>query len=320
MSQINDVTIIGSGPAGYTAALYAGRARLRPTILEGSVTSGGSLMNTTVVENFPGFPGGVDGPELMASMRAQALRFDVDVVSDDVVEVDLGSDVKVAVDSSGRRHLSRTVILCMGSNYRELGVPSEPRLAGAGISWCATCDGAFFPGVDIAVVGGGDSAMEEALFLTKFAGRVFVVHRRGSLRASRVMVERARASRKIEFLWHAEVVDVLGDEAVEGVLIRNVLTDVRRTLPVGAVFVAIGHEPRSALVRGQVACDSDGYVRVEHPSTKTNVPGVFAAGDLVDRTYRQAVTAAGTGCQAALDMERFLAGTTARSQLIEQQH
>ena len=307
MTEVRNVVVIGSGPAGYTAAIYAARARLAPIVLEGSVTAGGALMTTTDVENFPGFADGVMGPELMEAMRAQAERFGAEIVTDDAVEVDLTGPVKTVRDGSGREYRARTVILAMGSGYRELGVEGEKRLSGHGVSWCATCDGFFFREQEIAVVGGGDSAVEEATFLTRFAKKVYVIHRRDELRASKVMQERAFANDRIEFIWNAEVVEVLGDQQNSGVRLRDTRTGHERELAVSGLFVAIGHDPRSELVRGQVRTDNEGYVLVDHPSTRTNVAGVFAAGDLVDHIYRQAVTAAGTGCQAALDAERYLA-------------
>ena len=307
MTDIGNLIIIGSGPAGYTAAVYAARARLNPVVLEGSVTWGGALMNTTDVENYPGFRDGIMGPELMEQMRAQAERFGAQIITDDAVDVDLTGDVKVVKDGSGNEYRTRAVILATGSGYRELGLENEKRLSGHGVSWCATCDGFFFREQDIAVVGGGDSAMEEATFLTRFARKVYVIHRRAELRASKVMQERAFANDKIEFVWDSEVVDVLGDDKVNGLVVRNLKTGQEDKLDVTGLFVAIGHDPRSELVRGQVDVDDEGYVLVEHPSTRTNLPGVFASGDLVDHTYRQAVTAAGTGCQAALDAERYLA-------------
>ena len=306
MTDVRNLVIIGSGPAGYTAALYAARARLDPVVLEGSVTWGGALMNTTDVENYPGFRDGILGPDLMESMRAQAERFGAELITDDAVEVDLTGDIKVVRDGSGNEYRARAVILAMGSRYRELGLANEKRLSGHGVSWCATCDGFFFRDQDIAVVGGGDSAMEEATFLTRFAKNVHVIHRRDELRASKVMQERAMANEKIDFQWNTEVTDVFGTEKVSGVRLRDTNTGAERTLDVNGLFVAIGHDPRSELVVGQVDLDSEGYVIVDHPSTRTNLPGVFAAGDLVDHTYRQAVTAAGTGCQAALDAERYL--------------
>ena len=306
MTEIRDVIIIGSGPAGYTAALYAARARLHPLVFEGSVTAGGALMNTTDVENFPGFPDGVLGPDLMDAVRKQAERFGAELVAEDVTEVDLAGTpkvIKVGVDT----HLARTVIIATGSGYRELGVPGEKRLSGHGVSWCATCDGFFFRDQDIAVVGGGDSAIEEATFLTRFARSVTVVHRRDALRASRIMQDRAMANETIRFAWNSEVVEVLGDDRVSGVVLRDVRTGEMSTLAITGLFVAIGHDPRSELFTGKLATDADGYLLVEHPSTRTAVDGVFGAGDVVDRTYRQAVTAAGTGCAAALDAERWLA-------------
>jgi thioredoxin reductase (NADPH) len=306
VSEVRDVIIIGSGPAGYTAALYAARANLRPLVLEGSVTSGGALMNTTDVENFPGFPDGVLGPDLMDAIRKQAERFGAELVADDVTEVDLGASPKV-IRAGSAEYLARTVIIATGSGYRELGVPSEKRLSGHGVSWCATCDGFFFRDQDIAVVGGGDSAMEEATFLTRFARSVTVIHRRDSLRASKIMQDRALSSPKIRFAWDSEVTEVLGDDRVAGLRLRNLKTGEVSTLPVTGMFVAIGHDPRSELFAGKLATDPDGYLLVDQPSTRTAVDGVFAAGDVVDRTYRQAVTAAGTGCAAALDAERWLA-------------
>jgi len=305
--SVRDVVIIGSGPAGYTAAVYAARARLAPVLLEGSVTAGGALMNTTEVENYPGFADGILGPDLMDQMRRQAERFGAELVTDDAVEVSLDGPVKRVVDGSGRTYQSRAVILAMGSGYRELGLPEEKRLSGHGVSWCATCDGFFFRDQEIAVVGGGDSALEEATFLTRFASRVHVVHRRDSLRASKVMQERALADPKITFEWNSTVVGIGGDDQVRAVTLADTRSGAQRELPVTGLFIAIGHDPRSDLVRGQVTLDDQGYVLVEAPSTRTNLPGVFAAGDLVDHTYRQAITAAGTGCAAALDAERYLA-------------
>ena len=306
MTEIRDVIIIGSGPAGYTAALYAARARLRPLVFEGSVTAGGALMNTTDVENFPGFPDGVLGPDLMDAVRKQAERFGAELVADDVTEVDVRVTPKV-VKTGNDTHLARTVIIATGSGYRELGVPGEKRLSGHGVSWCATCDGFFFRDQDIAVVGGGDSAIEEATFLTRFARSVTVIHRRDALRASKIMQDRAMTNEKISFAWDSEVVEVLGDDRVSGARIRNTKTDETSTLAITGLFVAIGHDPRSELFVGQLPTDTDGYLLVEQPSTRTTADGVFAAGDVVDHTYRQAVTAAGTGCAAALDAERWLA-------------
>ena len=309
VSAIHEVIVIGSGPAGYTAALYAARAQLKPLVFEGSVTSGGALMNTTDVENFPGFSGGIQGPDLMDAMRKQAERFGAELLAEDVTEVDLTADPKRVI-SEGETYLARAVIIASGSRYRELDVPGEKRLSGHGVSWCATCDGFFFREQDIAVVGGGDSAMEEALFLTRFATTVTVIHRRDELRASKIMQERAFANPKIKFRWNSEISEVLGDKKITGVRLRDTVTGEQSELAVGGVFVAIGHDPRSELFTGQLATDSEGYLTVEQPSTRTAVPGVFACGDVVDHTYRQAVTAAGTGCAAALDAERYLSGGT----------
>ena len=307
MSDVRDVIIIGSGPTGYTAAIYTARAQLNPLVFEGAVTAGGALMNTTEVENFPGFRDGIMGPALMEEMRAQAVRFGAEMVTDDVVDVQLDGDIKTVRDGSGREYQARSVILAMGSGYRELDLPNEKRLSGHGVSWCATCDGFFFRDQDIAVVGGGDSALEEATFLTRFAKSVTLIHRRDSLRASKIMQERAFNDPKIQFAWNSEVVDILGDAKVSGVVLKDTVTGETRELPITGLFIAIGHDPRSELVKGKVAVDDNGYVLVEAPSTRTNVAGVFAAGDLVDHTYRQAITAAGTGCSAALDAERYLA-------------
>jgi thioredoxin reductase (NADPH) len=307
VSDIHDVIVIGSGPAGYTAALYAARALLKPLVFEGSVTAGGALMTTTEVENYPGFPDGILGPDLMDAMRKQAERFGARLVAADVTGADLRAEPK-RVTVEGETYLARAVIIASGSRYRELGVPGEKRLAGHGVSWCATCDGFFFRDTDIAVVGGGDSAMEEALFLTRFARSVTVVHRRDALRASKIMQERARANPKIRFRWNSVVTEVLGDGKVTGLRLRDTKTGEESTLEAAGVFIAIGHEPRSELFAGQLATDPDGYLLVQPPSTRTAIPGVFACGDVVDRTYRQAVTAAGTGCAAAIDAERYLAG------------
>jgi thioredoxin reductase (NADPH) len=306
VTDVRDIIIIGSGPAGYTAALYAARARLNPLVFEGSVTSGGALMNTTDVENFPGFPDGILGPDLMDQLRKQAERFGAELVADDVTDVDLKADPKV-VHVGEDSYRAKSVIIASGSAYRELGVPGEKELSGHGVSWCATCDGFFFRELDIAVIGGGDSALEEATFLTRFAKSVTVVHRRDTLRASKIMQDRAMANPKIRFVWDSEVVRVLGDDRVTALALRNVKTGEESTLPVGGMFVAIGHDPRSELFAGQLETDPDGYLLVDSPSTRTAIDGVFAAGDVVDRTYRQAVTAAGTGCAAALDAERWLA-------------
>ena len=308
MSDIQDVVIVGSGPAGYTAAIYAARAQLKPIIYEGSVTAGGALMNTTEVENFPGFPTGVMGPELMESMRKQVERFDCKIVTDDIVEMKLTGDIKEVTDGSGNTVKAKSVILAMGSAYKEIGLPNEKRLSGRGVSWCATCDGFFFREQVIAVVGGGDSAMEEANFLTRFASKVVLIHRRDSFRASKIMIERAQANPKIEFLMNHEVIDVLGEDKVVGLKVRNTVSGEESIKDFTGLFVAIGHLPRSELIVGQVDLNAEGYVNVVGRSTNTNIPGVFACGDLVDFTYRQAITAAGSGCQAALDAERFLAG------------
>lgn len=306
---MREVIIIGSGPAGYTAAVYAARAQLKPLVFEGAVTAGGALMNTTEVENFPGFEHGIMGPQLMENMRAQALRFGAELITDDVVSVDLDGSVKTVTDGSGNTHQAKSVILAMGSAYRELDVPNEKRLSGHGVSWCATCDGFFFRGQTIAVIGGGDSAVEEATFLTRFAEKVYLVHRRDELRASRIMAERAHNDPKIEFVWNSKVVDVVGDDQVSGLLLEDTNTGAQRTLDVTGVFVAIGHDPRNSLVKGKVELDDAGYVVVQGRTTNTSVEGVFAAGDLVDHTYRQAITAAGSGCAAALDAERWLAAS-----------
>ena len=307
MSELREVIIIGSGPAGYTAAVYAARAQLKPLVFEGAVTAGGALMNTTEVENFPGFAEGIMGPALMESMRAQAERFGAELITDDATAVDLAGDIKSVTDGSGRTFTAKSVILAMGSGYRELGLPNEKRLSGHGVSWCATCDGFFFRDQDIAVVGGGDSALEEATFLTRFANTVTLIHRRDGLRASQIMQERALSNPKIRFAWNSAVDDVLGDKKVSGLVLRDTNTGQTRELAVTGLFIAIGHDPRSELLLGQLALDDAGYVVVDAPSTRTSVPGVFACGDLVDHTYRQAITAAGTGCAAALDAERYLA-------------
>jgi len=307
VSGVRDVIIIGSGPAGYTAAIYAARANLQPLMFEGSVTAGGALMNTTDVENFPGFPDGIMGPALMDDLRKQAEKFGAELVSDDVTDVDLTGATKIVRDSAGNSFQAKSVILAMGSGYRKLGVKGEDRLSGHGVSWCATCDGFFFRDQHIAVVGGGDSAVEEATFLTRFASRVTVIHRRDELRASKIMVDRALANDRLEFAWNSEVAEILGEDKLEGVVLRDTQSGQPRTLDATGLFVAIGHDPRSELVRGQVDLDDAGYVLVDGRSTATNVAGVFACGDLVDHVYRQAVTAAGTGCAASLDAERYLA-------------
>ena len=306
MSEVENLVIVGSGPSGYTAAIYAARAQLNPIIYEGSVTAGGALMNTTEVENFPGFVDGIMGPDLMDAMRKQAKRFGANLITDDIVEMDLSGPIKVLKDGSGNTVKAKTVILAMGSAYREIGLENEKRLSGRGVSWCATCDGFFFRDQTIAVVGGGDSAVEEATFLTKFASKVVLIHRRDSLRASKIMAERAFANPKIEMLWNTEVIDVLGAEKVEALSLKNTVTGEVSKRDFTGLFVAIGHDPRNELIKGQITLDTEGYVVVENGSTRTNLTGVFACGDLVDHTYRQAITAAGTGCQSALDAEKFL--------------
>jgi thioredoxin reductase (NADPH) len=305
-SDVRNVIIIGSGPAGYTAALYAARANLHPLVIGGAVSGGGALMTTTDVENFPGFPDGIMGPDLMFAMRAQAERFGAEVLDDDATSVDLTADIKtVSTDSTTYR--AKAVIVATGSSYRYLGLENEQRLLGHGVSACATCDGFFFRGQDIAVIGGGDSAVEEATFLTRFADTVTLIHRRDALRASKIMQDRALSNPKIRFLWNTVVTDVLGDDKVSGLALRSVKSDETSELPVTGMFVAIGHDPRSELFKGQLDMDDAGYLLVAHPSTKTNIPGVFASGDVVDHIYRQAVTAAGTGTAAALDAERYIA-------------
>jgi thioredoxin reductase (NADPH) len=307
-ADTREAIVIGSGPAGYTAAIYLARAQLKPLVFEGAVTAGGALMNTTDVENFPGFADGIMGPELMDNLRKQAERFGAELVTDDVTEVDLTCYPKV-VKVGADTYYAKSVVLAMGSAYRELGVPGEKELSGHGVSWCATCDGFFFREQDIAVIGGGDSAIEEATFLTRFARSVTLVHRRDSLRASKIMQERAYANEKIKYVWDSEVVEAIGaDGKLTAVRLRNLKTGEESDLPVTGLFIAIGHDPRSELVRHQVELDAGGYVLLQRlHSTETNVPGVFASGDLVDHTYRQAITAAGSGCAAALDAERWLA-------------
>ena len=302
-----DVVIVGSGPSGWTAAVYAARAALQPVLIAGSVTVGGALMNTTEVENFPGFPQGLMGPDLMERMQEQAERFGTRVVYDDAVSAELTGDVKTITTGGGQTFRARSVILSTGSAYRELGLESEKRLSGHGVSWCATCDGAFFRDRDVAVVGGGDSALEEATFLTRFASSVTVLHRRESLRASKIMVERAENDPKIRFTWNVEVAEVLGDQKVSGVRLRDTVTGQHSEVELAGLFVAIGHDPRVDLFAGQVNLDHHGYVGVEGRSGRTNLSGVFACGDVVDHEYRQAITAAGSGCAAALDAERYLA-------------
>ncbi|MBV2354835.1 thioredoxin-disulfide reductase [Streptomyces sp. J2-1] len=307
MSDVRNVIIIGSGPAGYTAALYTARASLKPLVFEGAVTAGGALMNTTEVENFPGFRDGIMGPDLMDNMRGQAERFGAELIPDDIVSVDLTGEIKTVTDTAGTVHRAKAVIVTTGSQHRKLGLPNEDALSGRGVSWCATCDGFFFKDQDIAVIGGGDTAMEEATFLSRFAKSVTIVHRRDTLRASKAMQERAFNDPKIKFVWDSEIAEVQGDQKLAGLKLRNVKTGELSDLPVTGLFIAIGHDPRTELFKGQLDLDEEGYLKVAAPSTRTNVTGVFGAGDVVDHTYRQAITAAGTGCSAALDAERFLA-------------
>ena len=304
--DVSDVIIIGSGPAGYTAAVYAARAQLSPILFEGAVTAGGALMNTTEVENFPGFPEGIMGPALMENMRAQAVKFGANIITDDVTSADLTGPIKVVTDGNGTTYRARAVIVATGSSYRELGLENEKRLSGHGVSWCATCDGFFFRDQDIAVVGGGDSAVEEATFLTRFAKSVTMIHRRDELRASKIMAERAFNDPKISFAWDSEVIDLHGENKLSSVTLRNLKTGDTSELAVTGLFIAVGHDPRSELFKGQLDLDEGGYVLTGNGTTATNLEGVFACGDVVDHTYRQAITAAGSGCSAALDAERYL--------------
>ncbi|MFJ8360632.1 thioredoxin-disulfide reductase [Streptomyces sp. NPDC093984] len=317
MSDVRNVIIIGSGPAGYTAALYTARASLKPLVFEGAVTAGGALMNTTEVENFPGFQDGIMGPELMDNMRAQAERFGAELVPDDIVSADLTGEIKTVTDTAGTVHKAKAVIVATGSQHRKLGLPNEDALSGRGVSWCATCDGFFFKDQDIAVIGGGDTAMEEATFLSRFAKSVTVVHRRDTLRASKAMQDRAFADPKIKFVWDSEVAEIKGNPKLEGLTLRNLKTGELTELPVTGLFIAIGHDPRTELFKGQLDLDEEGYLKVDAPSTRTNLTGVFGAGDVVDHTYRQAITAAGTGCSAALDAERYLAALADSEQQAE---
>ncbi len=306
-SDVRELVIVGSGPAGYTAAIYAARAGLAPLVVAGSVTAGGALMNTTEVENFPGWPDGIQGPELMENLQKQAERFGAEVLWDDAVSLSLDGPVKTIEVSGGETFRAKAVILATGSAYRELGLDDEKRLSGRGVSWCATCDGFFFKDQDILVVGGGDSAVEEATFLTRFGKSVTIVHRRDQLRASKIMADRAVADPKISFAWNSEITGIHGDAKVSSVTLRDTETGSTRSVDAGAVFVAIGHVPRTELVVGQVNLDEDGYIEVLGRTTQTNLTGVFACGDVVDHTYRQAITAAGSGCAAALDAQHYLA-------------
>jgi thioredoxin reductase (NADPH) len=305
--EVREIIIVGSGPAGYTAAVYAARAALKPLVFEGSITAGGALMNTTEVENYPGFSEGIMGPDLMDQMRAQAERFGAELITDDAIELRLDGPIKTVVDSDGKEYHAKAVILAMGSAYKRLGLPDEDRLSGRGVSWCATCDGFFFRDKAIVVAGGGDSAVEEATFLSRFGSSVTIVHRRDELRASKIMRARAEADPKISFAWNSQITGINGPTKVESITVRDTITGEDRTIPAEGLFIAIGHEPRSELVVGQVDLDAAGYVTVEGRTTSTSLAGVFACGDLVDHTYRQAITAAGSGCAAALDAERFLA-------------
>ncbi len=306
--DVREVIIIGSGPAGYTAALYTARAQLKPLLFGSSIFVGGSLTTTTEVENFPGFPSGIDGPDLMDNMRAQAEKFGAEMIDDDIVSVDLSGDIKLLTDSEGTVHRAKAVIIATGSGYRKLGLPNEDALSGRGVSWCATCDGFFFRDRDIVVVGGGDTAMEEATFLTRFARSVTIVHRRSTLRASKAMQDRAFADDKISFAFDSEVAEIKETGGMlSGVVLRDVLTGRTRDLDVTGLFVAIGHDPRTELFADQLELDAEGYLKTRAPTTRTSIPGVFGAGDVVDHIYRQAITAAGSGCAAALDAERYLA-------------
>ncbi|MFF4392787.1 thioredoxin-disulfide reductase [Streptomyces sp. NPDC001552] len=313
--DVRDVIVIGSGPAGYTAALYTARAQLKPLLFGSSIFVGGSLTTTTEVENFPGFPDGIDGPDLMVNMRAQAEKFGAEMIDDDIISVNLTGDIKEVTDSEGTVHRAKTVIIATGSGYRKLGLPMEDELSGRGVSWCATCDGFFFRERDIVVVGGGDTAMEEATFLTRFARSVTIVHRRSTLRASKVMQNRAFTDDKITFAFDSEIAEIKDTNGMlSGVVLRDTFTGKLRDLDVTGLFIAIGHDPRTELFTGQVDLDDEGYIKVASPSTRTNIPGVFAAGDVVDHAYRQAITAAGSGCAAALDAERYLAALSDQAQ------
>ncbi|RZU66973.1 thioredoxin reductase (NADPH) [Microterricola gilva] len=308
---MRQVIIIGSGPSGYTAAIYAARANLQPLLIASSVEAGGELMNTTDVENFPGFPEGIQGPELMTQMQQQAERFGTEVVYDDVTSLDLSGDIKTVTLGSGETHEALSVIFATGSAYRKLGVDGEEKLSGHGVSWCATCDGFFFREKTIAVVGGGDSAMEEATFLTRFASKVYIIHRKDSLRASKIMQERAFNDPKIEFIWNSEVTAIQGDTALSGVALRDTVTGEASELALDGLFIAIGNDPRTHLIHGQLDLTPEGTIAVAGRSSKTSQSGVFAAGDVIDPSYRQAITAAGSGCVAALDAEHYLASLPA---------
>ena len=303
---MREVIIIGSGPAGYTAAIYAARAQLNPLMIASSVEPGGELMKTTEVENYPGFPEGLMGPDLMANFQAQAERFGTEIMFDDVIEVDLTGDVKIVKTGGGQTLEAKTVIISTGAAYRELGLPKEKELSGHGVSWCATCDGFFFREKTIAVVGGGDSAMEEANFLTKFASKVYVIHRRDSLKASKIMQQRAFDNEKIEFIWNSAIAELKGEAKLEGVVLENTETGEKKDLALDGLFIAIGNDPRVDLVENQVEISDERFIKVDGRSSKTSLPGVFAAGDVIDPTYRQAITAAGSGCVAALDAEHYL--------------
>jgi len=303
---LHDVIIIGSGPAGYTAAIYTARAGLKPLLIASSVEAGGELMKTTEVENFPGFPDGLMGPDLMANFQAQAERFGTEILMDDVVEVDLKPTVKIVKTGNGKTFEARTVILATGAAYRELGLPREKELSGHGVSWCATCDGFFFRQKTIAVVGGGDSAMEEANFLTRFADKVYLIHRRDSFKASKIMQERALANPKIEVIWNNEVAELHGEAKLNGVKLRNTVDGTTKDLELDGLFIAVGNDPRVWLVENQVELTAEKFIKVDGRSSRTNIPGVFACGDVIDPTYRQAITAAGSGCVAALDAEHYL--------------
>ena len=303
---MRDLIIIGSGPAGYTAAIYAARADLKPLMIASSVEPGGELMKTTEVENYPGFPEGLMGPDLMASFQAQAERFGTEILFEDVTEVDLSGEIKIVKTGAGETYEAKAVIISTGAAYRNLNLPKEKELSGHGVSWCATCDGFFFREKTIAVVGGGDSAMEEANFLTKFASKVYVIHRRDSLKASKIMQQRSFDNPKIEFIWNSAIVELKGDAKLEGVVLEDTVTGEKKDLALEGLFIAIGNDPRVSLVENQIALSAERFIEVDGRSSKTSIPGVFAAGDVIDPTYRQAITAAGSGCVAALDAEHYI--------------